>query len=207
MSEQEKDNSQQPAGTSPDSAAQPEKPAAEKPAPAKPPAPPVAPPRQAPPKNPVEDELRARFGDKIELKYGINDLEIHVKPDDLLDVCGFLKSRTKGPFTFLRNLTAVDWKDQGCIETIYHLCPFPDMATVCIKCRLPRQAPAVPTVTGIWDGANWLEREVFDLFGVDFIDHPDQRRIMLPPEWEGHPLRKDYVHKEPALPCKPKGAR
>jgi NADH-quinone oxidoreductase subunit C len=216
MSEQEKDNNtagsagtggedkqpapkaeNPPADKTPADAPVAAKPAAPKPAAPKPP----APPRPAPKKNPAEDELRAKFGDKVELKYGIFDLEVHLTPRDLIDVCEFLKNRQGGGYVFLRNMTAVDWKDAGAVELIYHACEFPDTAaTICIKCRVARDAAIAPSVTGIWPAAEWLEREVFDLFGVEFNGHPDLRRIMLPPEWEGHPLRKDYVHKEPALP-------
>jgi NADH-quinone oxidoreductase subunit C len=65
-----------------------------------------------------------------------------------------------------------------------------------LKVDLPREAPSVATMEGVWKAANWLEREVFDLFGVNFIGHSDQRRIMLPEDWVGHPLRKDYVEQE-----------
>jgi NADH-quinone oxidoreductase subunit C len=61
-----------------------------------------------------------------------------------------------------------------------------------LKCRLPGSDPEIDSVTGVWRGANWYERETFDLFGVRFRNHPDLRRIMLPEDWEGHPLRKDY---------------
>ena len=61
-----------------------------------------------------------------------------------------------------------------------------------LKCRLPGSDAAIDSVTGVWRGASWYEREVFDLFGVRFLNHPDLRRILMPDSWEGHPLRKDY---------------
>lgn len=157
--------------------------------------------RPAPPENPVAAVLQTRFEARVTLSYGIRDLEVRVTPENLIEVCDFLKNNPSYPHKFLRNLTAVDWPKEDHIEVIYHIAPFPDMATVCVKCRVPRAGAELESVTTIWPSANWLEREVFDLFGVHFKNHPDLRRIMLPPEWEGHPLRKDYEHKEPDLPC------
>jgi len=91
------------------------------------------------------------------------------------------------------SVTAVDrYPAEPRFEIVYHLHSIESNERLRLKCRLPGADPAIDSVTGVWRGANWYEREVFDLFGVRFLNHPDLRRILLPDDWEGHPLRKDY---------------
>jgi NADH-quinone oxidoreductase subunit C len=92
----------------------------------------------------------------------------------------------------LMNLTAVDWPKRNQIDVIYHLFSYTHRHVFIVKAQLDRGAPAVPSVEGVWKAADWLEREQFDLLGVQFTGHPDLRRILLPDDWVGHPLRKDY---------------
>ena len=144
--------------------------------------------------NPLDDRLKQRFGDAVRTRYNVQgDLETRVPAAQLLDVCGFLINNNPS-YDYLRNLTAVDWKDR--IEVVLHVCCTTEMFTVVLKCDVNRDAAAIDSVTSIWPGANWLEREVYDLMGITFTGHPDMRRILLPEEWEGHPLRKDYVMPE-----------
>lgn len=96
-------------------------------------------------------------------------------------------------FRFLQNLTAVDWIKQERIELVYHLWSYAHRHGCVVKIDLPRAAPEVASVAGVWRAAEWYEREQFDLLGVRFCGHPDLRRIMLPDDWPGHPMRKDYV--------------
>ena len=126
------------------------------------------------------------------LAYGESNLE--VRADKLVAVCFFLKNSEQ--FTRLADLTAVDWQPrEPRFEVIYHLHSLDKNQRLRIKCRLPEAAAEVDSVTSVWRSANWHEREVFDLFGIVFRGHPNLRRIMLPEDWEGHPLRKDYpVH-------------
>jgi NADH-quinone oxidoreductase subunit C len=96
-------------------------------------------------------------------------------------------------FDFLQNLTAVDWIKEERIELVYHLWSYARRQERVVKIDLPRGEPTVPSVADVWRAANWYEREQYDLFGVGFAGHPDLRRILLPDDWPGHPMRKDYV--------------
>ncbi len=96
-------------------------------------------------------------------------------------------------FDFLQNLTAVDWIKEERIELVYHLWSYARREERVVKIDLPRAQPELPSVADVWRAAEWYEREQFDLFGVAFLGHPDLRRILLPDDWPGHPMRKDYV--------------
>jgi NADH-quinone oxidoreductase subunit C len=93
---------------------------------------------------------------------------------------------------FLEDLTAVDWPKRNAIDVVYHLFSYRHRHSFVLKVETDRARPSAPTVEGVWKAANWMEREVYDLFGVQFEGHPDLRRVLLPDDWEGHPLRKDY---------------
>ena len=96
-------------------------------------------------------------------------------------------------FEFLADLTAVDWwPREPRFEVVYHLASVEHRMRLRLKVRVPGDRPALPTVQGVWPAANWLEREVWDLFGIVFTGHGDLRRLLMPDDWEGHPLRKDY---------------
>ncbi|MGH2436146.1 MAG: NADH-quinone oxidoreductase subunit C, partial [bacterium] len=82
-------------------------------------------------------------------------------------------------------------------EVVYHCYSHQSLEELMLKVRIPRDKPTVPSVTSIWDGANWHEREAYDLFGIIFEGHPNLRRIMMTDDWIGHPLRKDYVYQDP----------
>ena len=97
------------------------------------------------------------------------------------------------PFNYLSDVTCVDWYPaEPRFEVVYHLLSIPKKERVRLKVRLNSASPAVESLTSVWPGANYFEREVFDLFGVRFTGHPYLRRILMPEDWEGHPLRKDY---------------
>ena len=124
-------------------------------------------------------------------KFEFGELTLEILPGKIASVCGFLKYDRK--FIRLSTVTAVDWYPaEPRFELVYHLHSVESNERLRLKCRVSGADPAIESVTGVWRGANWYEREVFDLFGVRFLNHPDLRRIMLPDEWEGHPLRKDY---------------
>jgi len=120
---------------------------------------------------------------------------IVVPAGKLKEILKVLKTDTRFSFDCLSSLTAVDRKES--FEIVYHLFSYKQKHSVTIKVSLPRDENAhVETVEDLWATANWLEREVYDLFGIKFDGHSDLRRIMLPDDWVGHPLRKDYNEAE-----------
>jgi NADH-quinone oxidoreductase subunit C len=141
----------------------------------------------------IHERLKARFGEDVgPLSDPKIDQHCVVKRDRIVEVCRFLKAEPGLDFDFLEDLTAVDWPKRNVIEVVYHLVSYRHRHVFKLKVEADRAAPSVPTVEVVWKTANWFEREVFDLFGVAFPGHPDLRRIMLPDDWIGHPLRKDY---------------
>jgi NADH-quinone oxidoreductase subunit C len=111
----------------------------------------------------------------------------------LVRVAEYLASEPSLRFTFLSDLTTVDrFPMEPRFELNYHLLSIERSLRLRLRVRMAGAQPEVPTVTGVWPTANWHERESFDLFGIRFHGHPDLRRILMPEEWEGHPLRKDY---------------
>jgi NADH-quinone oxidoreductase subunit C len=124
-------------------------------------------------------------------KFAFGELTLEIDPTRIVEVCARLKSVQQ--FVRMSDLTAVDrYPEEPRFEIIYHLHSLARNARLRLKCRVSGTAPEIDSVTPVWRGANWFEREVFDLFGVRFRNHPDLRRIMLPDDYEGHPLRKDY---------------
>lgn len=119
---------------------------------------------------------------------------IVLQPESLVEVCAYLKKDLE--YNFLETVTAVDWPERiPRFDVVYHLLSLPHRCFVRLKVRVGQRReehPAVPSVIDIWPGANWYEREVFDLFGITFTHHPDLRRLLMPPDWTTHPLRKDY---------------
>jgi NADH-quinone oxidoreductase subunit C len=118
---------------------------------------------------------------------------IHVSRDAVPDVLRTLRDRDDLAFTFLAELTAADfWPREPRFELIYILVSIAHRRRVRLKVRLQGNDAHVATASDIWPAANWLEREVWDLFGIVFDGHPDPRRLLMPEDWDGFPLRKDY---------------
>jgi len=127
------------------------------------------------------------------IKYDRDEMTIVVDRGDIREACALLKQDATCPFNFLSDITCVDWyPSEPRLEVIYHLLSIPNKERVRLKVRLNSESPVVDSLTAIWPGANFFEREVYDLFGVRFSGHPYLRRIMMPEDWDGHPLRKDY---------------
>src|SRR6187551_2480843 len=118
---------------------------------------------------------------------------IYVSRDDVPALARALRDRPELAFDFLAELTAVDfWPKEPRYEVVYMLVSLANRLRLRVKVRVPGEDPHVATVSGIWPAANWLEREVWDLFGIAFDGHPDPRRLLMPEDWQGFPLRKDY---------------
>ena len=164
-------------------------------APPKPAAAPPPPKPAAPAAQPWEDELarrvRERFGSAIKdsLTY-LGQNYFVVDAASITSICGYLKHEEE--FNYLVDVTAVDYpKREKRFELVYILYSFPRNARVRVKASIAENEP-IDSVTPVWQTANWLEREVYDMFGIRFAGHPDLKRILLPDGWQGHPLRKDY---------------
>jgi NADH-quinone oxidoreductase subunit C len=166
--------------------------------PSTPPARPAAPAAKAPVKpepwsSPLLEELKRSFpGGISEAAIFRNLPTLTVAREFLLGICGFLKTEEGGAYTLLTDETAVDYpKREKRFEISYLLYSFQRNDRLRLKV-LAGEGEPVPSVVGIWPTANWLEREVYDMFGVLYDGHPDLKRLLLPDEWVGHPLRKDY---------------
>jgi len=146
----------------------------------------------------IHARLRARFGDAIGDLAGTrrDNMCATLAPAKIVEVCRFLKTEPGLEFDCLSNLSGVDYPKRSVIQVVYNLYSYPHRHLFTLKVDTPRDNPVVPTVSGLWSHADWQEREVFDLLGVVFEGHPDLRRILMPEDWPGHPLRKDFVEPE-----------
>ncbi|MCS6911343.1 MAG: NADH-quinone oxidoreductase subunit C [Anaerolineales bacterium] len=138
--------------------------------------------------------LRERFGEAIS---GVAEFRgettVTVSSDAIVEVLHFLKESPELGFTFLADLTAYDdLPREPRFYVVYQLRNLERLTNLRVKCALPGDDPRLPSVTGVHRNANWPERELFDMFGIQIEGHPDLRRILMPADWVGHPLRKDY---------------
>ncbi len=126
-------------------------------------------------------------------KFDRDELSIYIDRAYIREACALLRDQKECPFNFLSDVTCVDWHpSEPRFEVIYQLLSIANKERVRLKVRLDGGSPVVDSVVPIWPAANLFEREVYDLFGVRFSGHPYLRRIQMPEDWEGHPLRKDY---------------
>jgi NADH-quinone oxidoreductase subunit C len=144
----------------------------------------------------VFERLQEKFGNEgVSLAApAVGDAAVVVAPGRLLEVCRFLKSAPGLEFDYLRCVSGVDLKDR--MESVYHLHSISAGHGLVLKVVLDRADPQVDSVEPVWKSANWFERESFDLLGIRYLGHPNLERIMMPRDWVGHPLRKDYVEQE-----------
>lgn len=144
--------------------------------------------------NALVKALKAEFGEAIgEALEFLGQVSVRVERERILDVCNFLKLNKETQFDYLSDLTCVHYPERGAtpFEVVYNLFSIDLNQRIRLKVSTDDNV-GVASVTSVWPAANWLEREVYDLFGVPFSGHPDLRRLLLPPDWEGHPMRKDY---------------
>jgi NADH-quinone oxidoreductase subunit C len=129
----------------------------------------------------------------VEVKFDRDEMTICLERENLREACALLRDDADCAFNFLSDVTCVDWfPAEPRFEVIYHLLSMSKKERLRVKVRLESASPSLESLTGLWPGANYFEREVFDLFGIRFSGHPYLRRLLMPEEWEGHPLRKDY---------------
>jgi NADH-quinone oxidoreductase subunit C len=149
----------------------------------------------APANHPSVTGLEDMFGDAV-LRHEVvaNDQHIvFIPPERNIEILSWLKTDPDHQYDLLRDVTAVDYGEGRPIQVVYQLFSFFHKQALRVKCELPLDSLEIESVCGLWIAADWLEREVYDLFGVTFQNHPDLRRILMPPDYaEGHPLRKDF---------------
>jgi NADH-quinone oxidoreductase subunit C len=161
-------------------------------------APPTGPPDPAPPADTAVPAFIAALQEKVagsvaQLSYYLGDWTVIVHPSHVLQAAQYLHDAPDAAFDYCSDLTATDWppRVEGRFDVVYCLYSTRDRHRVRMKVRVAENQP-VSSVTSVWPAANWFEREVFDMFGVNFTGHPDRRRILMPEDWQGHPQRKDY---------------
>jgi NADH-quinone oxidoreductase subunit C len=126
-------------------------------------------------------------------KFDRDEMTIYLERSTIREAASLLRSDPDCPFNYLSDITAVDWHPSDPrFEVVYHLFSIAKKERVRLKVRLSGDSPSIESVTSVWPGANYFEREVFDLFGIRFNGHPYLRRLLMPEDWEGSPLRKDY---------------
>ena len=145
----------------------------------------------------IHARLKARFDAAVgDCDEKAKDPSIAVAVASIPDIGRFLRDEPDLRFDVLMNQTGVDYKAKGFIQIVYHLYSYTHRHTIVLKVDVPRDTPAMPSVERVWRAAEWLEREIYDLLGVTFEDHPDLRRLLMPEDWIGYPLRKDFVEPE-----------
>ena len=147
------------------------------------------------PASPTVEALREAFPDAVvrDLVQSGDQQVVYIDPARNTEVLGWLRADPSERFNLLVDVTAVDYGDGRPLEVVYQLWSIPHRKALRVKCELPLSRLSITSVTGLWQAANWLEREVYDLFGIEFTGHPDLRRILMPENYaEGHPLRKDF---------------
>lgn len=142
--------------------------------------------------------IEERFGSACVESFQEKALDpyIVVQPAAIREICRFLKDDPDLAFDCLSNMSGVDYLKEGKIQVVLHLYSYRHRHQIVVKANVPRDNPVLPSVESVWKAANWHEREIYDLLGVVFTDHPDLRRLLMPEDWVGHPLRKDFVEPE-----------
>ncbi|MFN5181551.1 MAG: NADH-quinone oxidoreductase subunit C [Bacteroidota bacterium] len=141
----------------------------------------------------VNGKLSEKFHGSIEAAELLSDFPVFVvNKEKIHDVLSFLKNDSDLNFHFLTDLTGIQTPDEKQLGVVYHLHNMPKNLRIRVKTFFPINHPEIPTATDLWLGANWMERETFDFFGVKFMGHPNLKRILNMDEMDYHPLRKEY---------------
>ncbi len=142
--------------------------------------------------DPIVNSLRQQFPEAVVEAVQMDFPTLRIDRAHIVDVCRFLRDAPEAQFELLSDVTGRHHPDaEKPFQTIYHLYSFSRNLRFRLKVDLA-DGEAVPSVAEVWTGADWMEREVYDMFGIQFENHPDLRRLLLPQDWEGHPLRKEY---------------
>ncbi len=147
----------------------------------------------------IKTLLSEKFGSAVILSelLGLGQPQLLISAVGIANVCLFLRDTEQLYFDYMNCLTGIDnGPEKNTMEVLYHLYSIPYNHSLVLKVEIERAAPEVPTVSQVWRTADWHEREAYDMFGINFSGHPDLRRILLPADWEGFPLRKDYKEQE-----------
>ena len=139
----------------------------------------------------IADNLREQFGEQIDsAEVADGTLQVEVAAEAILAVCRHLSTEIERPYPCLSDAFGVDYGDH--LQVVYHLVRPETAEGAFVRTNLPRDNATLPTLTGLYNTANWVEREIAEMFGVTFEGHPDPRKLLLPEDWQGYPLRKDY---------------
>lgn len=144
--------------------------------------------------HPLVQKLKSKLnGGVLEAVEFLGQLSVRLERPQLVDACDLLRSDPETAFNYLTDVTCVHFPDrtEAPFDVVYNLYSIPRNERLRLKVATTA-AEGADSVCSVWPAANWMEREVYDLFGIDFKNHPDLRRLLLPPDWEGHPMRKDY---------------
>lgn len=143
----------------------------------------------------IAERIKEKFPEEvIEIKEFREQVSVIVKKERIKDIMRYLYETPEFSFDYLRDLCGVDYlgKKEKRFEVVYHLYSMKHRHMIRIKAEVPEDDCNIDSVVDIWAGANWHERECYDMFGITFNGHPDLRRILMPEDWVGYPLRKDY---------------
>jgi len=142
----------------------------------------------------VPQKLKEQFNN-IDFKVSgyLDELTIKLPKEQIVKVCEFLKKDSDLEFLLCQDITAIDWaKRKNRFSVIYHIYSFKNNFRLRLKADVDESNCAIDTVSSVWKGANWQERETYDMYGINFNNHPDLRRMYMPEDFEHHPLRKDF---------------
>lgn len=148
----------------------------------------------------IAETIKGKFPDQvIEVVESRDQVSVIIKRDQIVAILRFLHDDPLLSFDHLQDLTAVDYikKKEIRFEVVYNIYSIRYRHRIRIRAQVPENDPKIDSVVSVWAGANWHERECYDMFGINFVGHPDLRRILMPEDWEGYPLRKDYPLKGP----------
>ena len=147
----------------------------------------------------IARRLEEAFADEVlKVETFRDQVGVTVRRDRIRDICAYLRDRPELDMTFLADLCGLEPQPAGeRFEVVYNLYSLQHRHRIRLKARVPASDPSIDSVVSIWTGANWFEREAWDMYGISFRGHPDLRRLLMPEGWEGHPLRKDYPLKGP----------